>query len=147
MATLEQIGAKMGTLQGNIDSNNVEIGRLEKSYNSLLQLKGKVERQREVFYSAKRSKENALTAVGAVSKNSIVAKNYYNGMKKLLSETGNKITNIVFALLLEKIKNELNSIRNKISSCEQNIRNAERSLERAKKDYKKEKERLNNIKN
>lgn len=142
MSELEQIGAQIGTYKGKIDSNNAEINRLEKSYNSLLQLKNNVEKQRENFYNAKNGKEKALAGVKSVSKNSVVASGYYNGMKKLLSETGNKVTNIIFYLLLEKIKIELNSIKNKISNCEQNIIIAEKNLEKAKKEYNREKEKL-----
>ena len=143
MDTLERIGAQMGSLQGSIDSTNAEIRELERSYNSLLNLKGQVSKQRDSFYSAKSSKENALVHVGNMSKNSVVAKNYYKGMKKLLAETGNMITNIIFALLLEKINRELNSIRNRINACEQDIRTAQNRLDRAREEYQKEKDRLN----
>lgn len=115
-----QLEAEIGTLytnisnyRGKISYYNDLIKKADGEYESLVDFKASVQRNQESFSDVNQTKSAALDRVNAVSRNSIVAKRYHDGMKKVLSETGSKITKELYSYLFTKIANEQRSLRNR----------------------------------
>lgn len=142
MATLEQINARIGSCEGQIDEYNIRIRRAEKDYEDLLRFKSVVQKSQGDFNSSNSKKILALEKVKNISKYNNIAKKYYESMKKSLSETGSKVLGIAYVFLLNKISSELTTIRNKIASYENSINSCNRRINQYRKDYETEKERL-----
>lgn len=104
-----------------INEYNRQIYNNESENDSLNHMRKTVEMYREEYAIGKANKENAMEQVLAVSQNNVVAKEYYQGMKKVLSGLGTKIATEVFETLLNRLRNEIDRSASNVNNAREKV--------------------------
>lgn len=112
---------KKGTLYLAQAAYNTQLKETERLYESLLEFKTVVVKSQEQFYEANSAEKKTLEPVATVMKNSLIAKEYYGGMKGIINPVGTAITTVMYAGLIISISSKLKEYVNDIAKLEESI--------------------------
>lgn len=106
-----------------IQTQEAEIKRYEKLYESLIRFKSTVARTQEEYVAANNQKRTTLSDLGSIRPHCLTAKTYETGMSRVLNLTGNQIARVTFETLLVRAQAKTTQYKNSIAACEEKIRN------------------------
>ena len=128
-----------------IDNYNQKIIKADKAYESLTKFKLLVTRSRTDFSILYKIGPKSLEKRLSVSNNNTVAREYYNGMQRILSGTGANISNFLYQAILDSIQSEMDSIKNTSEDYLDKIDCYKRLLNEVEKEYEAVIRELNNL--
>lgn len=130
-ARIQELNRLISQYRNEIHYYTGQITKIDRSYESVTGFKGVVQQSQDCFSEASKGKSFALEQVGAVARNNTAAKRYYDGMKRVLTGTGAKITSKLYGFLLAKIGSEQSSLRNQSNNYSDKIAYYNRLIDNA----------------
>lgn len=117
----------------------------DRSREALCQFETSVKSIQNGFKIGNSAKSAALERVLQFAPNNAAAKNYYNGMKEVLSRSGGKVLRILFGFLLYKISDEKRSLDDEIMKNVNKRAQCLRTYENAQLEYQAKMRELQSI--
>ena len=114
--------------------NKQQIQNFERSYESLRNFKGTVERSQDDFHSVNSKKSEILAEVEDVMKNSKTAQRYDAGMKNVFTGVGSKIVGYAYSVFLANISARLRKYEREINTCDNDIAYCSRKINEIDRD-------------
>ncbi|MCR4615409.1 MAG: hypothetical protein K5756_04595 [Clostridiales bacterium] len=133
---IQNLKCLMNQYRKNIDYYTKCKNNEDESYKAIIRFKTSLQTSQASFSNASKSKSSALEQVQSVAINNVVARNYYQGMVKVLNGTGRKIITFIFHVLLDRTEREQTFLKSKSQDYEEKINSNLRLLENAQREYK-----------